>query len=138
MPNIKYQNSCKILFVQLISNENNLFSICTKVQTQLSFAEMSFANMKLFRFKLHTSFFIPRNRSATRLQHFKILKTNPFSYMILFVTCPLPVVKEDIFISFTSTFSMMFQVCFFNLQKIINCCYLNKMKIQNKISLLTH
>ena len=29
------RNSCKIVFFQLISNENNLFSICANVQTEL-------------------------------------------------------------------------------------------------------
>ena len=48
------RNSWKIVFVHLISNENDLFSICSKSSNtiKISFAEMSFAKMKLIPFNL--------------------------------------------------------------------------------------
>ena len=48
-----FQKFCKIVFVQLISNQNDLFFNCTSLNT----VKISFVKIKLFRFNLHTILF---------------------------------------------------------------------------------
>lgn len=65
-----FQNYCKIVFVQLISNQNDMFSICTKVQIQLkkTSSKLIWQKSSLFVLIRIQSFFQPRNYRGTNWQ----------------------------------------------------------------------